>query len=135
MFCLTFRRTWFRGLLSLSPREKYIQSGHRFGSWRRYTLSHWETRGNRTCCPPWKRDLSGRWHTTQTDLPENTRRSPATGGSGEFPLCRWDDLLSQKPQIVVRTTGAGISIFENRWTIPWRYITFPIQIADGYQCK
>ena len=60
---------------------------------------------------------------------------PPPGGSGEFPLCRWDDLLSQKPQIFVRTTGAGLSIFESRWTVPGNHIVVPLQITDGHQCE
>ena len=44
-------------------------------------------------------------------IPSHT--SP-TRSSVNLLLCRWDDLLGQEPQIVVRTTGAGSSIFEGR---------------------
>ena len=48
-------------------------------------------------------------------------------------LCRWNNLFRQKPQIVVRTTGAGLSIFESRWTVPGHHVVVPVQITDGHQ--
>ena len=98
---------------------------------RRYSPSFRETRESRTCCPHGKTGPSGRWHTAQTAPPENTQPR----SSVNLLLCRWDDLLGQEPQIVVRTTGAGSSIFESRRTVPGYHVVVPVQIADGYQCK
>ncbi len=44
---------------------------------RRYTTSFRETKESWICCPHGKTNLSGRSHTGQTALPENTRRSRA----------------------------------------------------------
>ena len=98
---------------------------------RRYTFSYLKTRESRTCCLHGKTGPSGRWHTAQTAPPENTQPR----SSVNLLLCRWDDLLGQEPQIVVRTTGAGSSIFESRRTVPGYHVVVPVQIADGYQCK
>lgn len=41
-------------------------------------------------------------------------------------LCRWDDFFGQKPQIVVRITSAGLSIFESRWAVLGNHIVVPV---------
>lgn len=46
--------------------------------------------------------------------------------SGNFRLCRWDNLLGQEPQIVIRAAGAGLGIFEGRRTVPGYYVVVPI---------
>ena len=61
--------------------------------------------------------------------------SAPSWNAGNFPLCRWDNFLRQKPQIVVRTTGARLSIFESRRTVPGRHFVVPVQITDCHQCK
>ena len=59
--------------------------------------------------------------------------APPTRNAAKLFLCRRNDLLGQKPQIVVRPAGAGVRIFESRWTIPGGHIVVPVQIADGHQ--
>ena len=56
-----------------------------------------------------------------------------TRSSVNLLLCRWDDLLGQEPQLVVRTTSARLSIFEGRWTVPGHHVVVPVQITDGHQ--
>lgn len=41
---------------------------------------------------------------------------PPTRGTGNLFLCRWNNLLGQKPQIVVCATGAELGIFVGRGT-------------------
>ena len=43
--------------------------------------------------------------------------------------------MSEVQTVVVRTTGAGLSIFESRWTVPGCHVVVPVQITDGYQSK
>ena len=58
-----------------------------------------------------------------------------TRDSVNLLLCRWNNLLGEEAQIFVRTTGAGLSIFESRWTVPGDHIVVPLQITDGHQCE
>ena len=61
---------------------------------------------------------------------------PSPGrNSGNFLLCRWDNPLGQKTQIVIRAAGAGFGIFKGRRTVPGHHIVVPVQIADGHQCE
>ena len=60
---------------------------------------------------------------------------PPTRNAAKLFLCRRNDLLGQKPQIVVRPAGAGVRVFESRRTIPRGHIVVSVQIADGHQCE
>ena len=48
-------------------------------------------------------------------------------------LCRWDELLGQKPQLGVRAASAGVYVFESGWTIPRGHIVVPVQVTDSHQ--
>ena len=60
---------------------------------------------------------------------------PPTRNAAKLFLCHRNDLLGQKPQIVVRPTGAGVRAFESGRPVPGCHIVVPVQIADGHQCK
>lgn len=61
--------------------------------------------------------------------------APPTRNVAKLFLCHRNDLLGQKPQIVVRPTGAGVRAFESGRPVPGCHIVVPVQIADGHQCK
>lgn len=58
-----------------------------------------------------------------------------TWSSREFLFCRRNNFLRQKSQILVRTAGEGLGIFENRRAVPGRHVAVPVQIADCRQRK
>ena len=64
-----------------------------------------------------------------------TSDSSPTRDSVNLFLCRWYNLLGDELQIVVRTTGARLSIFESRRTVPRYHVVVPVQITDCHQCK
>ena len=59
--------------------------------------------------------------------------STPTRNAAKLFLCRRNDFLGQKPQIVVRPASAGVCVFESGRTIPGCYIVVPFQIADSHQ--
>ena len=58
-----------------------------------------------------------------------------TRDSVNLLLYRWNNLFGQEPQIVIRTAGTGLIIFEDMWTVPGHHVVVPVQITDGHQCE
>lgn len=59
--------------------------------------------------------------------------APPARNAAKLFLCRRNNLLGQKPQIVVRAAGAGVRVFESGRAVPGCHIVVPVQIADSHQ--
>ena len=61
-------------------------------------------------------------------------RDAAPDGRGrQQPFRGGDDLLNQKPQVIVGTAGEGRGAFEHRRAVPGCHVPVPVQAADRHQ--